>query len=188
MAEPITPTRIIPAGWPVPRPGAPAAPPPPPPAAPTVPPPAAPGGGGWFPPPPPAAPLEVHITIDMVRPEPEPEPEPTFRERLTGWLTERLRPLWSWRGVLAMGLAVTPTTPTGYSVATTWAYTVSQARQFGYGWGYALGGGAVLLTGYALKLGGPTAPRMFAGTVAAIGFLGAISLYDPVLIMTGVHR
>ena len=186
-SEPITPTRIIPAGWPVPRPAPPAAPPPPPPAAPTVPPPAAPGGGGWSPPPPPwGAPIELRVVF--VPMAPVPVPEPTFRERLTGWLTDRLRPLWTWRGVIAIGLAVFPIPWTGYSAATTWASTVYQARQFGYGWGYALGGGAVLLAGYALRRGGPTAPRMFAGTVAAIGFLGAISLYDPVLIMTGVHR
>ena len=126
------------------------------------------------------------MTVDLVRPEPE--PEPTWWERLTYWLASKIHPVWSWRGLLAMGAALVPIPWTGYSVATTWAYTVSQARQFGYGWGYALGGTAALLAVQSLRRGGPTAPRMLGGVVAFIGVLGAISLYDPILILTGVPR
>ncbi|MEU3289920.1 hypothetical protein [Streptomyces longwoodensis] len=75
MPDPITPTRIIPAGETLPAPAG----PPPPPAPPTRP-------GDWWgrgaPPPPPPAPrpapvppeIVVHTTVYLSVPEPEPEP------------------------------------------------------------------------------------------------------------------
>lgn len=74
MPEPIEPTAVYPAGWPMPSRGGaappPASPPPPPPPARWTPPPA--------PPPPPAAPIDVHVRIDVYAPGPEPEPAPPW--------------------------------------------------------------------------------------------------------------
>lgn len=84
MADPITPTRIIPAGVPIPPPAGPPgwwAPPPAPPTPPTPP-------AGFSPPPPPAprppdpGPLDVRVTVDVVLPGTEPAPEPSWWQRL----------------------------------------------------------------------------------------------------------
>lgn len=87
MSEPITPSRIIPAGAPLPGGIAPPPPPPPPPLFPPVP---APGNEWWRRPPPPAPPavpppLDIHIHIDpsaWLPTEPEPAPGPPWWRRL----------------------------------------------------------------------------------------------------------
>ncbi|MFE1349832.1 hypothetical protein [Streptomyces sp. NPDC058757] len=61
--RPIPPTRIIPAGAPLPPPGAPAGPP---------------AGAGPADP----GPLDIRVTVDLVLPGTEPEPAPTWRQRI----------------------------------------------------------------------------------------------------------
>lgn len=77
MPEPIEPTLVIPAGWPLPRPAAPT-PPPAPPQWPPTPPPAP---RMPRPPVPPPAPIDVRIHVEVTLAQPEPEP-PTWAERL----------------------------------------------------------------------------------------------------------
>ncbi|MER6235937.1 hypothetical protein ABT185_07655 [Streptomyces clavifer] len=89
MADrPIIPTRIFPAGTPLPTSGhLPAAPAPPPPPPPPLSPPVAPPGGEWWRPPPQPAPMAVpppiHIYIDPSAwlPATEPEPRPSWWAR-----------------------------------------------------------------------------------------------------------
>ncbi|ROQ69192.1 hypothetical protein EDD93_3689 [Streptomyces sp. 840.1] len=183
--RPITPTRIIPAGAPLPDRGPlpgeappwwekPAAPPPPPP--PVVPPaPPAPE-----PPPLPAPQVHVHVVMPY-----EPEPEPTRRERLWAWVRGFGRP-WQISGALL--LAVLPIPGTGYSAATTWAYAVSEARTtWGQGSGYALAVTPLVIALIRLVHSGGTLPRLLLLTVALVGLTGAIHLYDPVTWITGVR-
>ncbi|WP_326811651.1 hypothetical protein [Streptomyces scopuliridis] len=196
----VIPTRVIPSGTPLPdrapepdeappwRPApAPASSPP------AVPPPLPPHGwygpGPYAPPPPPdPGPIEVYVTV---LPAPLP-PEPTRRERLTAWLRTVATPLQATAGLV---LAVAPILPRGYSCAGTWYSTVGQAREFGTGWGYAIGGGALLLAGFALVRKSEQRPagrgssfvRVWALAVTAVGVLGAIHPYDPVTWITGVH-
>lgn len=110
MPEPITPSRIIPAGEPLPAPAAP--PPPPPPPLPPV---------GWWarpaeppPPPPPIVPVVpdviVHATIYFPVPD-EPEPAPGIR----WWQTFRF-------GYNALCIAV------GSPLAAQWALVLGDAR------------------------------------------------------------
>ncbi|MCF3101439.1 hypothetical protein IPZ58_07575 [Streptomyces roseoverticillatus] len=199
MSEPITPTRIIPAGQPLPptAPPMPAAPPGtqnlPPwrrPAAPPPPPPIQPPSRGMpWPEPPPPGPLEVRVVVDLVHPEPTPEPPgPRFR---WAWLWPHIRPFQTVLG----GVLALVQMPWGYSIATTWAYTVHEARGFGAGWAYDLGLGAFALTALAEVSGvrhGVSLRRQFATRTALvitfIGAIGAIDLYDPVTALTGVHH
>ncbi|KAA6220019.1 hypothetical protein [Streptomyces filamentosus] len=72
MSDPITPTRIIPAGVPLPPAGPPSQPPPPP---------------AWFTQPPPPRPptpqpLDIRVTVDLLLPGTEPEPAPSWRQRI----------------------------------------------------------------------------------------------------------
>lgn len=181
--KPITPSRIIPAGVPLParapEPGEappwrtqPAAPPPAPPAQPPV---------DWHRmPPPPERPIAVRVTVDLVYSDPE--PDPTWRERLVAWVA-RNHP---WHALAALALAVFPIPFTGFSTATTWAYTVSEARDaFGTGQGYALAGVPLAVAVWRLRKGG-TFLRVFGFAVFLVGLTGGISLYDPVTLITGV--
>lgn len=177
--RPIIPSRIIPAGQPIPT--APPMPPPPP-GATDLPPwrePPAP------PPPPPAAPppgeVVVRHTVELVWAEPE--PEPSRWARLWAWATRYVRP---WQAVAAVAGALVPIPWTGYSVATTWAYTMSEARGMHVGLGYALAFGTFGLATYRL-IRAPRLLPLFATVVTGIGTLGAIDLYDPVQILTGVR-
>lgn len=178
--KPLTPTRIIPAGAPLPeRPPAPGEippwrtppPPPPPPAAPE----------------PPAAPPQViHVIHEIVLGPPEPDEEPPTRwDRVWAWMKTLGRP---WQIALALGATVVPIPPGRYSAATTWAYVVHQTRlDHGPGWGYALGGGALALAATAVVRRGGVL-RLTLLSIAFIGSIGAISLYDPITALTGVHR
>ncbi|TXL91603.1 hypothetical protein EW053_04555 [Streptomyces sp. IB2014 016-6] len=110
-------------------------------------------------------------------------PEPTWRERLGAWVA-RIRP---WQALAAFVAAVFPIPFTGYSVGTTWAYTVSEARDgFGTGYGYALAGIPLALVVWRLVRSGGTFLRVFGLAVFLVGLTGAISLYDPVTWITGV--
>lgn len=180
--RPIVPTRIIPPGQHLPpeviedalreppRPPRPPAPPQSP-------------GMPWPPPAAPdPAPLEVHVTLDLN--PPEPEPQPGIWSRAWTWTTSHIKP---WALLLALAAAVTPIPYTGYSIGTTWAYTVSQARQFGMGWAYALAFGTFALAATRFVRTGRLLP-LFAMVVTFIGLFGAIDLFDPVTWLTGVRR
>ncbi|MFJ2675106.1 hypothetical protein [Streptomyces sp. NPDC087525] len=195
--EAIAPTRLIPAGAPLPARAPepdevpPWRPAPTPAAPPAVPPPLPPHGwygpGPYAPPSPPApGPIEVYVTL---LPAPLP-PEPTRWERLRAWLRTFATPLQATAGLV---LAVAPILPRGYSCAGTWYYTVGQAREFGTGWGYAIGGSALLLAGYALVRkrearhgAGSGFLRVFFLATTFVGAFGAINPYDPVTWITGV--
>lgn len=185
--EPITPSRIIPAGAPLPprspEPGeAPPwrTPPAPPPAAPPAQPPA-----DWHrmhPPPPDPQPIAVRVTVDMVYPDPE--PEPTRWERLWNWFTGLARP---WQICAALAAAMLPIPFTGYSAGTTWAYTVSEARSgFGVPYGYGLALVPLLITGGVFFRTHRTLP-LVALAICTVGVTGAIDLFDPVTALTGVR-
>ncbi|GAA3718114.1 hypothetical protein [Streptomyces tremellae] len=180
--RPITPSRVIPAGAPLPaRPPepddippwrTPPAPPPPPPAP--LPPPVVLLG-------PPPGPIEVIVTLT-----PEQAPGPTWRERLAAAVRRIGRP---WQILGALTLTVTPIPGTGYSAATTWHYTVSLARQdLGVGWGYATGGIPLALALLLVVRRGGTLLRLAALAVTLVGAVGAISWYDPIQLITGVPR
>ncbi|MBP2583375.1 hypothetical protein J3A78_003853 [Streptomyces sp. PvR006] len=180
MADrPVTPTRIIPAGAPLPpRPPGPGDIPPwrTPPA-----PPAPPAAALW-PTPPTPGPIEVHVTF---LPAEEP-PEPSRWERLWAWLTSIAKPR---KITVALLAALLPIPGVGYSLAGVWAYTVGQARtEVGIPWAYALTGVPLLL---AARLVHRTRALRFliAAVIALIGLIfGALSPFDLVTITTGVTR
>ncbi|MFC8945927.1 hypothetical protein [Streptomyces rochei] len=185
--RPVTPTRIIPAGAPLPaRPPEPGEAPPwrtPPPPPPPVVLPAAPPSDPW-PATPPPGPVHVHVTVDLA--PAEPEPEPSRWERLTTWLGRHIRP---WHAVLGLSAAVIPIPGVGHSAATVWHYTVGLGRDsFGAGQGYALGLVPLLLAVTTIVRRGGTPLRLFFLAVTAIGSLASFSWYDPVQILTGVAR
>lgn len=185
--RPITPTRIIPAGAPLPDrgplPGE--APPwwekpavPAPPAHPPVVPPPAP-----TPEPPPLPAPQVHVHVVMPY---EPEPEPTRRERLWAWVLGIGRP-WQISGALL--LAVLPIPGTGYSAATTWAYATNMTRtEWGAPAGYALALVPLLWVSTRTARHGGTLLRLWAIAVTLGGLLGALNPFDLVTAITGVHR
>lgn len=183
-------TRLIPPGAPLPArppepdevppwrtapaPQAPPAPPPPPPPA----------EPRWYsapaPEPAPAAPIEVRVTF-----LPYAEPEPSRWERIAAWLRRFGRP---WQAAAALAVAVAPIPSTGYSIATTWAYTVDLGRDIGPWQPYALG---ILPFGLVVKLiqqRGGTVGRLFFLVVTTAGAWASIDPYDIVTILTGVTR
>ncbi|MFF5842138.1 hypothetical protein ACFY74_11795 [Streptomyces massasporeus] len=181
--RPVTPTRVIPAGAPLPaRPPEPGeeppwrTPPPPPPPVPPVP---------ADPEPRIVEVRHVHEVI-LTSPDPDPEPDPSRWERLGGWLGAYVRP---WHAVLALFLAVLPIPGVGYSAATIWHYTVGLGRDsWGIGWGYALGLIPFALAVTTLLRRGGNPLRLFFLTVTFIGSLASLSWYDPVQFLTGVAR
>ncbi|MFJ4837154.1 hypothetical protein [Streptomyces sp. NPDC088746] len=187
MAEtPITPTRIIPAGAPLPDRGPlpgemppwwkPPTPPTPPPPPTTPPPPPAPA-----PLPVPAPQVHVHVVIPYEEP-----PEPTRRERLWAWLRTIGRP---WQVCGALLLAVVPVPGLGHSAASIWAYGVGEARaEWGAQQGYALA--AVPLAWAVLRAvkHGPSLRRLWLGVIGTFGLIGATDLFDIVTLLTGVTR
>ncbi|MFF4179665.1 hypothetical protein [Streptomyces sp. NPDC001750] len=186
----VTPSRIIPAGTPLP----PRAPEPgevPPwraaPAPPPVPPPAAPPAAPPPPPPPPVqqiivppGPIEVHVTLQPA------EPDPTWWERVAAWARRFGKP---WQATGALVLALYPIPGLGYSVATMWASAVSEARdEWGQDAGYALALTPLAWAFLRLYYCGGTIRRLTVLAVSVVGFVGgAIHLYDPVTWITGVH-
>ncbi|MFD6421569.1 hypothetical protein [Streptomyces sp. NPDC060198] len=183
---PITPTRIIPAGAPLPDRGplsgeippwripGPAAPPvPPPPPITTVPPPA--------PAPAPLPAPQVHVHVVMAY---EPEPEPTRRQRLWAWVRTIGKP-WQLGG--AIGLTFLPLLG-GDSIATLWASCVTEARaEAGQGAAYTLACTPLAIAVVRVTTGGGTVLRLLLLAVSIVGLAGAINLYDPVTWITGVH-
>ncbi|MDX3019878.1 hypothetical protein [Streptomyces acidiscabies] len=177
--RPVTPTRIIPAGAPLPErapePGeippwrTPPAPPPTPPA----------------PPPPPPAPIEVrHVHVhEVLLVTPEPEEPPPLWARIWDWAWERLV---TWRMLLAILAAFIPWTG-GRSPVGAWAHTLHQARtEAGIGTAYFIAGIA-LAAAWTLNRTGRAFPRFLLVT-ALLGSLGVLDWYDPITALTGVLR
>ncbi|MEU9557997.1 hypothetical protein [Streptomyces fumanus] len=176
--RPVTPTRVIPAGVPLPaRPPEPGEvppwrTPPPPPTAPAAP---------WpdSPPPPPPGPIEVHVTLV---PQPLPEPEPRWWERAWDYLTDRLL---TWRMAIAVTLAVTPWVG-GQSPVGIWSRTVHAARdEASIGGAYVIAGVAVAATWALDRYTGRAVPRALLVT-ASLGATGVLHWWDPILALTGV--
>lgn len=192
--RPILPTRIIPAGAPLPNRGphtgeippwreqpAPAVPPPAGPPAPPAPP-AVPTPPS--PPVPEPPPVHVHVTV---QPGPYYDlPEPTWRQRLTTWVTQRFGRPWQIAGALL--LTVLPIPGTHYSAMTTAAYATAQARtEWGAPTGYVI---ALLPLAWACARTRqhPTILRLCIVSIALGGLLGALDPFDLVTAYTGVHR
>ncbi|MFD5041979.1 hypothetical protein ACFWNI_33555 [Streptomyces sp. NPDC058377] len=193
--RPIIPTRVIPAGAPLPDRGPlpgelppwhhPTAPAPAPAAAqPPVPP--APRAPAAAPAAPAPAPLVPQIHVHLVAPYFE-EPEPTRRERIWAWVRSIGRP---WQVCGALALAFVPITGE-HSIATLWASCVTEARaQGGQDAGYALAltplGLAVI---HLIRSTGPRGglARLLLLAISLTGLAGAIDLYDPVTWITGVR-
>lgn len=188
--KPITPTRIIPAGHDIPTA-------PPLPAAPhgaedvppwrtTAPPPRPTGAPPEPPPPPHGAGGEQRVVVEVWYPPAEPpQPEPDRAPRWSmAWAWQHAHP---WKTAIGGAAALLPIPWTGYSLATTWAYTVDQSRDFGWAWGYGLAGAALALAVLADTRHARILTRLFL-VVAVAGVLGAIDWYDPITILTGVTR
>lgn len=170
--KPIHPSRIIPAGVPLPaRPPQPGETPPwrtpsPPPTA---------------PPPPPPAPIEVrHVhEVVLVVPEPEEKP-PTLRERLWDKLV-------TWRMLAALLLALLPWAD-GNSPVGIWSRTVHQARtEAGISAAYIIASVAIAATWALDRRTGRVVPR-FLFVTALLGAFGVLHWYDPIQMLTGVNR
>ncbi|WP_406420883.1 hypothetical protein [Streptomyces sp. NBC_00842] len=184
--RPIIPTRIIPAGVPLPARGPqpgdipPWRPQPAPTAAPPQPPAPAPAAPEPQPQP---RPVQVYVTL-----QPAPyyeEPEPARRQRLWAWLTTIGRP---WQICGALALALFPIPGVGYSVATIWASCVTEARDtWGQAGGYALALTPLTIAVIRITRSGGTLPRLLLLAVSLVGLTGAIHLYDPVTWITGVR-
>ncbi|MCX4993831.1 hypothetical protein [Streptomyces longwoodensis] len=183
--HPVTPTRIIPAGAPLParapEPGE--MPPwrmPPPPAPPAPPAPHWPG-----PPPPQPAEVVVHHVHEVVL-VPVEEPPPRLWERLWDALV-------TWRMLVAVVAALTPWLG-GHSPVGAWAHTVHQARdEASILAAYVIAGLAVAATWAIDRHSSPPGqpgrvlPRFLLVT-ASLGSLGVLSWWDPILALTGVTR
>ncbi|MEV8600465.1 hypothetical protein AB0465_11365 [Streptomyces griseoviridis] len=187
VPRPVTPTRIIPAGaplparppeageippWRAPQPAPPAAPPPPPPPAPVTP--------TAAPPPPPPTPPVVHHVHQVVLVPPEDPPPPRLWARLWDALV-------TWRLLGAVLLALLPWLG-GRSPVSAWGHTVHQARtEAGILAAYVTASLAVTLTWLWDR---QTKHRRFlprfAFVTALLGSLGVLSWVDPITLLTGV--
>lgn len=200
--RPITPTRIIPAGAPLPdRPPepdevppwrAPAATPqapdaqsnahsaPHPARTPPVPPEQPPTSAHPHPAPLPPAAIEVRVVFAPI----ETEPEPSRWERLWAWVTGIARP---WKICFGLAAAAAPIPGVGHSLGGVWAYCVDGAReQFGAGWAYGIALVPLYLCGRIVVRTGSLRALAALG-VCLIGVTGAVHLFDPVTALTGVH-
>lgn len=193
--KPVTPTRVIPAGQQIPS--APPLPPAPhgtedvPPWRTTAPPPH--HNAGAPPAPPPEAPRdhgaqhggEQRVVVEVWYPPAEPPPAPAPPSRWSmAWAWQHAHP---WKTAIGGALALLPIPWTGYSLATTWAYTVHQSRDFGWGWGYGLAGAALSLALLADTRRARILTRL-ALVVTVVGCFGAVDWFDPITILTGVKK
>ncbi|MDX3681385.1 hypothetical protein [Streptomyces scabiei] len=175
--RPVLPTRIIPAGAPLPaRPPEPGEAPPwrtPPAPPPPVIPPAAP----WPPPAPTPGPIEVRVTVAPAPiPEPDPAPGPWAR------LWDRLV---TWRMISAILAALLPWA-NGQSPVGIWSHTVHQARtEAGIAAAYVIATVALTAAWALDRRTGRWLPRFLLVT-ASLGALGVLHWWDPILALTGV--
>lgn len=177
MSTPIEPTRVIPAGDPLPAPR----------TAPWTPPPAPPAPPAWWdaPPPggPPAAlpPQDVHIRVDVHFPEPVPPPVPPRFDwsRLWSWITAR-----HWIGV---GAALAPFF-SGQSLATGWGTELRECRaeaSVGGAWTLAV---LVVAVTYTISRWRPRWYSYALATTALFGLAAQASPFDLVTLFTGVTK
>jgi hypothetical protein len=125
------------------------------------------------------------VTVEVVFPEPpEPEPEPGRWERLWSAVTTFVNP---WKAVAALAAAVIPVPWTGYSAASTWAFTMSEARAMHPALGYSIAIGAFALAARRLTVR-RSLLALWATAVTFFGIIGAADWFDVVVIITGVHR
>ncbi|MBK3524836.1 hypothetical protein JHN54_24890 [Streptomyces sp. MBT70] len=177
--RPVTPTRVIPAGAPLPpRPPEPGeAPPwrtPPPPPVLASPPPAVP------PPPPPAEVVVHHHVHEIVLVPAEEEQPPRLWERLWDALV-------TWRMVVALLAALVPWVG-GRSLVGVWAHTLHQARtEAGILAAYIIAGVAIAAAWVLDRRTGRAVPRALLVT-ALLGAPGVLDWYDALTLLTGVHR
>jgi len=172
--RPVTPTRVIPAGAPLPdRPPEPGEIPPwrTPPAPPPV------------PPPPPPAPVEVrHVHVHevvVVTPESEAETPPLWARVWDRMVT--------WRMLIAVLTALTPWAE-GRSPVGIWAATLRQARtEASIGAAYVIAGLA-LAAAWGLDRHTSRAVPRFLLVTALAGSFGVLDWYDPITALTGVLR
>ncbi|MDX3162736.1 hypothetical protein QBA57_28660 [Streptomyces scabiei] len=171
--RPVLPTRIIPAGVPLPaRPPEPGEDPP----WRTPPPPVIPPAAPWPPPPPPSGPIEVRVTVDLVAPA---EPEPGLSARLWDRLV-------TWRMISAILAALLPWAA-GQSPVGIWSHTVHQARtEAGIAAAYVIATVALTAAWALDRHSGRWIPRFLLVT-ASLGALGVLHWYDPITALTGVH-
>lgn len=179
--RPVTPTRIIPAGAPLPA-RAPAPdelppwrtppPPPPPPVTPAPVP---------RPPDPDPGPMVVRPVHEIVLTSPDPDPVPGPR-----WWHQVWDRLFTWRMLAAILAALTPWAG-GRSPVGIWAHTLHQARtEAGIGAAYVIAAVALSATWALDRHTGRVIPRFLLVT-ALLGGLGVLSWADPILALTGVH-
>ncbi|GHI91294.1 hypothetical protein TPA0905_07650 [Streptomyces olivaceus] len=183
--RPVIPSRIIPAGAPLParapEPGeAPpwrtASPPPPP-----VIPPAAPVPADPEPVPPPQV---VHHVHEVLLVTPEPEPEPALWARVWDWLWEHLV---TWRMLVAVLAALVPWFG-GDSPVSLWSGAVHQLRdEAGVLAAYVVAAGALAAAWALDRRTGRAVPRFLLVTTA-VGAFGVFDWWDPILMLTGVHK
>lgn len=183
--RPVVPTRIIPAGAPLPaRPPAPnelppwwdkpAPPPPPPPAATPV----------RIDPDP--GPVEIRHTheVKLTWADPNPEPDPPLWARAWDWLWEHLV---TWRMLAAILAALLPWL-NGHSPVSLWAGAVHQARtEAGVLAAYVIAAVAFTVAWVLDRRTGRALPRFLLVT-ACLGALGVFDWWDPILLITGVHK
>lgn len=174
--QPITPTRIIPAGAPLPaRPPHPretppwwSPPPPPPPPPPPVPIPPDPGE------------MVVRHVHEILLVTPEEEPAPRWWERLWDALI-------TWRMLAAILAALVPWA-NGRSPVGIWGHTVHQARaEASVGAAYVIAGVAATAAWALDRHTGRAVPRFLLVTTL-IGGLGVLNWFDPITLFTGVSR
>ncbi|MBL1108006.1 hypothetical protein JK361_26030 [Streptomyces sp. 5-8] len=176
--RPITPTRIIPAGAPLParapEPGeAPPwrTPPPPPVMTPPAPP---------VPPPPPPAEVVVRHVHQALVVELEVERPPRLWERLWDALV-------TWRMLAAVLAALLPWAG-GRSPVGIWAHTLHQARtEASIGAAYVIAAVAIAASWALDRHTGRAVPRALLVT-ALLGALGVLDWFDALTLLTGVAR
>ncbi|MGX1221986.1 hypothetical protein [Streptomyces ambofaciens] len=183
--RPVTPTRIIPAGAPLPaRPPErgelppwrekPAPPPPPPPGPAPVRIDPAPG------------PVEIHHTHEVVLTwaDPDPDRDPPLWARVWDWLWEHLV---TWRMLAAVLAALVPWVY-GDSPVSLWAGAVHQLRdEAGILAAYVVATGALTTAWFLDRRTGRVVPRFLLVTTA-VGAFGVFAWWDPILVLTGVAR
>lgn len=124
--------------------------------------------------------------------EPPDPPAETAAADEPRWDWRRLRHWPNTRPATTAGIALVatfwPIPHVGYSVATTWAYCVSQVRDnYGAGWGYAVGGGAFALAVSLVGQRGRKAGilRLTFAAVGLVGLTGCIHWFDLITLVTG---
>ncbi|MFK0296946.1 hypothetical protein ACIQU6_41645 [Streptomyces sp. NPDC090442] len=167
-------------------------------AAPTPPPPGGGATGAWpwgAPGPAPAAPLEVRVTVDLVKPDAE--PELTWFQRVRAWWAERVTPHGA---VIALAASVVPIPIVGYGVGPIWGSFLWTCRIHTHPVvAYIVGFGALALAWRRLVRGGGTpvitsrraspggAFALFLVSTSVIGVIyGAVRPLDIVTLLTGV--